>query len=105
MPIETSMDGLLSLPTWALLALLAHALAVGFMDLHIAATAANSYTSLHDFKIEVITLRNAHLKRLKALYSGNDPTGAAASIFDDDDVEILSGPQSAPDSAQSKAAA
>ncbi len=100
------MDAFLGLPTWALVPLLVLAFAAGFMVLHIAAAAAETRTGLHDFKIKVITLRNGHLQRLKALYSGDDPTGAAASLFgDDSDVEIVQDRKPAAEEPSSKAAA
>lgn len=63
--------------------------------LYIAAVSAAHYTELHEFKVNVITLRNQHLRRLKALYSGYDPDGDASSIFGDPDKDSMVPPPEA----------
>lgn len=73
-----------ALPQWAQITLALIALGGGFGVLYIAAVGAAYFTELHEFKVRVITLRNEHLKRLDALYSGNDPTGSASSMFNDE---------------------
>ncbi len=78
------MHALESLPHWALYALALIGLAAGFGILYIAAVGAAYYTELHEFKVRVITIRNEHLQRLEALITGNDPTGAASAMFNDE---------------------
>ncbi len=89
------MHAILDLPTWAQLALAVVGLASAMGVLYIAAVSAAHYTELHEFKVNVITLRNQHLRRLKALYSGYDPDGDASSIFGDPDKDSMVPPPEA----------
>lgn len=76
------MNALLALPHWAILALGGAGLSVALAILHVAASELRYHMQMHDFKIRVITLRNEQVRRLEALYSGNDPDGEAGEIFD-----------------------
>jgi len=75
------MSALLALPGWALLALAGISIAVGLAILNVVANELRFHAEIHEFKIRVITLRNDQIRRLEALYSGDDPDGEASDIF------------------------
>ncbi|MEN0020187.1 MAG: hypothetical protein AAF747_04800 [Planctomycetota bacterium] len=61
---------LVALPDVVWLLFIAVGLLLGFSILHACASEARDRVALHDFKVDVITLRNDYHRRLQALYDG-----------------------------------